>query len=67
MPFAVTVDQYEAAVKEFRPRYANGTLPEKMAIERWQKQEETTAEVSAEESVMNLFGKENVEVIDEGE
>ena len=68
MPFVITRGRYEEAVNAFRVRSKDHTLPEPKAIERWQEliQNDDQAE-RTEESVMNLFGKENVEVIDEGD
>ena len=68
MPFAASRNVYEEAVEKFRVLYKEKRLPEKRVITRWQ--EETAAkenEETTEQNVMNLFGKDMVEVIDGGE
>ena len=68
MPFVISKKRYDEAVSAFRLCSKDHTLPQPKAIERWQEEElkDNQAE-QTEESVMNLFGKENVEVIDEGD
>ena len=65
MIYAVTAEQYLNATKLFRERMQNGTLPEPMHIERYHQVKEEKKEETAEERIVNLFGKEQVEIIQE--
>ncbi len=64
---AVTEEEYRAAVDEFRSRSRSGTLPEPSVIQRPQAAEKTEQKYDTEQAVLDLFGKENVEIIDGGE
>ena len=68
MPFVISKKRYDEAVSAFRLCSRDHTLPQPKVIERWQEEEQKDNQAEqTEESVMNLFGKENVEVIDEGD
>ena len=67
MPYVVKTRTYEDAVKLFRERHRSGTLPEKRKVVRWKLKEALSKETETEQAVMDLFGKENVEVIEEGD
>ena len=68
MPYVIGTKRYDDAVAQFRIRLKEKSLPEKMAVKRWTKpQEEAPREDHTEQSVMDLFGEDIVEVIDGGE
>ena len=68
MPYVIGTRRYDDAVAQFRVRLKEKSLPEKMAVKRWTKpQEEAPREDHTEQSVMDLFGEDIVEVIDGGE
>ena len=70
MPFLVTADVYENAVSRFRTCYQSGTLPEPMEVERYRREPEKTEEektIDIEQKVIDLFGKENISIVEEGE
>ncbi len=66
VPFAVSQSLYEEAVGRFRRLMAEKNLPEPVKIRKYRK-EEIKEEPKPEDAVFAFFGKENVEVIDEGE
>ena len=61
MVFAITKEAFTAASREFAARMKAGTLPEKKPIERYP--EETVKEMTSEEKVLALFGKDSVEIL----
>ena len=68
MPYVIGTRRYDDAVAQFRIRLKEKSLPEKLAVKRWTKpQEEAPREDHTEQSVMDLFGEDIVEVIDGGE
>ena len=68
MPYVIGTKRYDDAVAQFRIRLKEKSLPEKLAVKRWTKpQEEAPREDHTEQSVMDLFGEDIVEVIDGGE
>ena len=68
MPYVIGNGRYDEAVTQFRIRQREKSLPEKRSIQRWTKpQEDTLKEDHTEQSVMDLFGEDIVEVIDKGE
>ncbi|MBQ9327575.1 MAG: DNA polymerase III subunit gamma/tau [Solobacterium sp.] len=69
VPFAVTTSRYGEAVEEFRNRARANTLPAPRKIVRFQDLEPSKEDQlkQQEDAVFELFGKDNVEVIDEGE
>jgi DNA polymerase-3 subunit gamma/tau len=68
MPYVIGIRRYDDAVAQFRIRLKEKSLPEKLAVKRWTKpQEEAPHEDHTEQSVMDLFGEDIVEVIDGGE
>ncbi len=68
MPYVISTGRYDDAVAQFRVRLKEKSLPEKLDVRRWAKPQEETAQTDhTEQSVMDLFGKENVEIIDGGE
>ena len=68
MPYVITEAEYRNAVEEFRNRSKAGTLPQAMPIKKYDLSEtiEETEQTNPEQAVFDLFGKENVEIIDEG-
>ena len=65
MIFAITEDQYLNATKLFRERMQNKTLPSPMKITRYHQVEEEKKEESPADRIMNLFGKDQVEIIED--
>ena len=65
MIFAITEDQYLNATKLFRERMQNKTLPSPMKITRYHQVEEEKKEESRADRIMNLFGKDQVEIIED--
>ena len=69
MPFAYEANLYDQAVSEFRVRYQKKALPPAAVIERYREEKSTEEKIEEdiEQNVINLFGRENIEVIDKGE
>lgn len=69
MPFAYESSLFGQAVNEFRVRYQKKTLPSALAVRRYEeeKRPEEIQENDIERNVIELFGKENIEVIEKGE
>ena len=69
MPYVIPEADYRAAVDEYRVRAKAGTLPPAMKIVRYDLSvtKEDEQRFDTEQAVMNLFGSENVEIIDEGD
>ncbi len=67
VPFAVSQSLYEEAVAEFRRLMLEKNLPEAVKISKYRKEVIEDEEPKPEDAVFALFGRENVEVIDEGE
>lgn len=64
MIYAITEDSFRQATSSFVTRRKEGTLPEAMKVERYTSEEEKKEESSVDK-VLSLFGKENVEIIQE--
>ena len=69
MPFAYEGNLYDEAVNEFRVLYQKKSLPKASEIVRYaeEKKKDEITEDEIEQNVIELFGKENIEVIEKGE
>jgi hypothetical protein len=70
MPEIYETRLYDEAVAQFRVRYQNNTLPEAKKIVRCQAEQEPTEEEQRddiEQRVIDLFGRENISIVEEGE
>ena len=65
MIYAITETQYLSATKAFRERMQNGTLPSPMKIVRYHQVTEEKKEETPADRIINLFGKDQVEIIQE--
>ena len=65
MIYAITETQYLSATKAFRERMQNGTLPSPMKIVRYHQVTEEKKEKTPADRIINLFGKDQVEIIQE--
>lgn len=64
--FAITDDQKNRVVMNFKQRMAEKTLPDPVIFEEVKiKKKEEVKEVSEEEAVMSLFGQENIIITEE--
>ncbi len=69
MPFAYEGVLYDEAMNEFRVRYQKRRLPQPAKIVRYEeeKNKDEITEDEIERNVIELFGKENIEVLEKGE
>lgn len=65
MPYAVTGEAFKAATVAFVARMRQKDLPEKIKVSRWQKESEASKEEDVFEKLVDGFGAENIEVIDD--
>lgn len=65
MPYAVTGEAFKAATAAFVARMRQKDLPEKIKVSRWQKESEASKEEDVFEKLVDGFGAENIEVIDD--
>ena len=65
MIFAITEEQYLSATQSFRQRMQSKTLPAPMKISRYHQVTEEKKEETPVDRIMNLFGKDQVEIIQE--
>lgn len=64
MPYAVTKDDFKAAAADFMHRMRQKDLPEKIKVVRWQKETTEAEEEDIFGKLVDGFGAENIEVID---
>lgn len=64
MPYAVTKDDFKAAAADFIHRMRQKDLPEKIKVVRWQKETTEDKEEDIFGKLVDGFGAENIEVID---
>lgn len=65
MPYAVTSDEFKSAASAFMTRMRNKDLPQKIQVTRWQKETEESKQEDVFEKLVEGFGAENIEVIDD--
>ena len=65
MPYAVTGEAFKAATAAFVARMRQKDLPEKIKVSRWQKESEASKEEDVFEKLVDGFGADNIEVIDD--
>lgn len=63
--FAISAEQNRRVINEFKERMVNGTLPEPVQVESVIVNNEETREKTQEEIVLDLFGKDNITVMEE--
>lgn len=63
--FAISAEQNRRVINEFKERMVNGTLPEPVQVESIIVNNEETREKTQEEIVLDLFGKDNITVMEE--
>ncbi|MDD6560405.1 MAG: DNA polymerase III subunit gamma/tau [Lactimicrobium massiliense] len=62
-PYAITSRQFQDAARQFMIRRKNNTLPDPWKCEPYKDNEDIPHQETSEEKVINLFGKENVQII----
>jgi hypothetical protein len=62
-PYAITSRQFQDAARQFMIRRKNNTLPDPWKCESYKDNEDIPHQETSEEKVINLFGKENVQII----
>ena len=63
--FAISKQQQNVIIQEFKDRMINGTLPEPVIIEDVVIEEKIVKEPTQEEVILNLFGEENITITEE--
>lgn len=63
--FAISKEQQNVIINEFKDRMINGTLPEPIKIEDVVIKRTEVKEPTQEETIMNLFGEENITVTED--
>lgn len=63
--FAISIKQTEKIIANFKERMANGTLPVPVVIEDIVIEKKVVKEKTQEEAVLELFGKENITIMEE--
>lgn len=63
--FAISIKQTEKIIADFKERMANGTLPMPILIEDIVIEKKSIKEKTQEETVLELFGKENITIMEE--
>lgn len=63
--FAISKDQQRVIIQEFKERMSNGTLPEPVQIKDVLIEKIEIHEETQEESILNLFGEENIIITEE--
>ncbi len=63
--YAISKEQQNSVIKEFKERMIAGTLPDPIQIETVEKNETEIKDKTQEEVVLDLFGKENIIITEE--
>lgn len=63
--FAISMDQQKRVIQAFKERMLNGTLPDPIQVQDVVVDTEKNKEKTQEEIVLDLFGKENITVMEE--
>ena len=63
--FAISAEQNKRVIGAFKERMVNGTLPDPIRVESVIVNNEETREKTQEEIVLDLFGKDNITVMEE--
>lgn len=63
--FAISAEQNKRVIGAFKERMVNGTLPEPVRVESVIVNNEETREKTQDEIVLDLFGKDNITVMEE--
>ena len=63
--YAITKQQQVAIIQEFKVRMANNTLPAPVMIETVHMKQKEVKEVTQEEAILELFGKDNIVITEE--
>ena len=63
--YAISKEQQNSVIKEFKERMIAGTLPDPIQIETVEKNQTEIKDKTQEEVVLDLFGKENIIVTEE--
>ncbi|MGX8833198.1 DNA polymerase III subunit gamma/tau [Amedibacillus sp. YH-ame6] len=63
--FGISKAQQNVVIQEFKDRMINGTLPEPLKIEDVAVEDKTVVEPTQEETILSLFGEENITITEE--
>lgn len=63
--FAISTEQKDRVISDFKARMANGSLPEAYKIDKIEVVKDDEVVITQEQSVIDLFGKDNVIIMEE--
>lgn len=67
MVYALSEDQYQEVLTLYKERVGEGNLPKPLKVERYKFEKEEKEEMTIENKLFEVFGKDNVEIILEEE